>query len=232
MTIKNLFLYCSVILSLTAPTLFALPTASFSDGPGTTGGGEFIAQTSADGRFLTFCLEASEPLSYGTIYFYQISQEARYNGTTSTLDPLSRPTAWLYLQFLDETLGSFGSLYAYEHNDSDANDLQRAFWYLEGEEGGLNNYYAQLAVQQAGASTLDNNGFYAVGIMNLWGNENGTGAGQDQLIRLNSVQSSPVPDGGSTLLLSSLAMGSVGLLLGHHPQLPVLSSQAIRGNRR
>lgn len=209
---KKLLLACLTLASFTAPKVFALPTVTFSDGPGTTGGGEFNAHTTANGNFLTFCLESSEHLAYNTTYYYQISQEARYNGTTSTLDPLSLPTAWLYLQFLDGTLGTFGAQYAYEHNDADANDLQKAFWYLEGEVGGVNNYFAELAVTKAGVSALDNNGFYGVGIMNLWANENGTGPRQDQLIRLERS----VPDGGSTLLLSAIGIGCL-MVVGRHP---------------
>jgi len=172
---------------MTLPSVFALPTVTFTDGPGTTGGGEFNAQSSANGNFTAFCLEYNEHLSFNTTYYYEVSQAARWNGN-GTVDPLSRPTAWLYTQFLNGTLGSYGPSYAYDHSAADANDLQHAFWFLENETGGVNNYYAQLAVAQAGPSAVDNNGFYGVGVMNLWANPDGTGASQDQLMR--------VPDGG------------------------------------
>ncbi len=212
MKIKNVILTGLAGVMLATANGFALPIVTFTDGPGTTGGGEFNAQTTAHGNFITFCLEASEHLAYGIPYYYEVSQSARYNGTTSTLDPLSKPTAWLYLQFLNGTLGTFGSSYTYIQDDGDANDLQRAFWYLEGETGGVNNYYAELAVSQAGSFTEDNNGFYEIGVMNLWANENGTGARQDQLIRLSENQSRGVPDSGSTFQFIGLAMGCLALV--------------------
>jgi hypothetical protein len=191
-------------------SVFALPTVTFGNGPGTTGGGEFNAVTSANGNFVTFCLEYNEHISYGTTFYYEISQAARYNNN-GTIDPISRPTAWLYLQFRSGTLGSFGAAYEYSSTDSDANDLQRAIWFLEGEMGGVHNYYAQLAIAQAGLTTLDNNGFYGVGVMNLWANADGSGAKQDQLILIPSGGST-VPDGGATISLLGLAIGLVAFL--------------------
>jgi hypothetical protein len=183
---------------------FALPTVTFTDGPGTTGGGEFNAQTSANGNLVVFCLEYNEHLAFNTTYYYEVSQAAKYNGGTSTMDPLSRPTAWLYTKFLDGTLGSYGAEYYYDGGVNDANSLQQAIWYLENETGGVDNLYAQLAVAQAGSSTMDNNGFYGAGVMNLWANADGTGARQDQLMR--------VPDGGSTLALLGMGMGFLALV--------------------
>ncbi len=61
---------------------------------------------------------------WGTTYYFGVSQSARYNGN-NTLDPLSKGAAWLYLQFSDNSLAG------YQHNEANANLLQRAFWYLE-----------------------------------------------------------------------------------------------------
>ena len=199
---KNSILSAFAALLGFLPSAFALPTVTFADGAGTTGGGEFLATSSEHGSFLTFCLEYQEHIYLGKQYYYEVSQAARWNGN-GTVDPLSRATAWLYLQFLDGTLASFGSSYAYSHTSTKANDLQRAIWYLEGESYGVKNYYADLALSNATDATANNNGFYGVGVMNLWERADGTGAGQDQLIRYS------VPDGGMTVLLLGLGLGSV-----------------------
>jgi hypothetical protein len=188
-------LACLVGSAMGVASAFALPTVSFTDGPGNTGGGEFYAATSANGSFTTFCLEYNEHISFGTTYYYEVSQAAKYNGG-NTMDPLSKATAWLYLQFLN------GTLAGYTHTQGAANELQQAFWFLEGETGGVDNDFAKLAATTAG--TEDNNGFYGVGVMNLWANADGTGARQDQLIR--------VPDGGSTLTLLGMGIGFLALV--------------------
>ncbi|MBK7999980.1 MAG: hypothetical protein IPK15_15005 [Verrucomicrobia bacterium] len=63
----------------------------FSDGMGTTGGGEFRADVSDNGfgstDYVTFCLEYRENLEMGKIYEYEISQAAMYNGN-GTVDPI------------------------------------------------------------------------------------------------------------------------------------------------
>lgn len=189
---KKILLSVFAVTAASVQWAQALPIVSFTFGPGSTGGGEFYAATSDRGTFTTFCLEADEPLGIGVDYYYTVSQSAMYNGN-GTIDPLSRPAAWLYLQFINGTLGNFGAFYAYSHSTWDADALQKAFWYLEGDSEGSNNFYAQLAVSQAGSRHVANNGFYPVAVMNVWANPDGTGALQDQLIRL--------PDGGSTLVM-------------------------------
>lgn len=186
-------------------------TVKFSDGPGTTGGGEFYADVSDNGfgstDYITFCLEYKEHLQMGTIYQYEVSQAAMYNGN-GTVDPISRATAWLYNQFVKGTLAGInaaGSLLSglYVHGAEDANHLQKAIWYLEGESAGANNAYAQKAVAEAGLA--DNNGYYDVGVMNLWqvDSRGNRIAIQDQLIPLPPRR---VPDGGTTLVLLGMAM--------------------------
>lgn len=189
---KKILISIIAATAATAQWAQASPIVNFTFGPGSTGGGEFYAATSDRGTFTTFCLEADESLGIGLDYYYTVSQATMYNGNGTT-DPLSRPAAWLYLQFLEGTLGNFGALYAYAHSTADADALQKAFWYLEGDSLGENNYYVQLAVAQAGSRHVANNGFYPVAVMNVWANPDGTGPLQDQLIRL--------PDGGSTLVM-------------------------------
>lgn len=199
-----------VVLACLTAGLFSSLTASaatvkFHDGPGTTGGGEFYADLGADNvgpltasngakaDYISFCLEKSETLAFNTVYHYEVAQK------TTSNDFISRATAWLYLQFLS------GTLAGYNGTSTAANNLQNAIWFLE-DEGGQNNAYAQLAMANAAhdigtdAKTQANNGYYGVGVMQLWSNPNRTGARQDQLIRIN------VPDGGTTLVFLGMAM--------------------------
>ncbi len=200
--LKKLILAILLAAATTAPSTFAA-TVSLSDIPnaGSTGGGEFRAVTTDHGTFRTFCLEAVQGINLETPYKYTISDSAQSQG-----DPLSLATAWLYNEFLNGTLagivgGALSGLYI--QSNEDANALQNAIWYLEGE-GGANNAYAQKAVATVGNG--DANGAYGVHVMNVWSSIDPrtgrvTGDKQDQLIR--------VPDGGTTLALLGMSMGFV-----------------------
>ena len=210
---KKVVLACAMAGAVSLSSAFAA-TVKFSDGPGNTGGGEFNAVTSENGSFVTFCLEYSEGISMNTTYNYVVSQSAKNGGISGGVnnqDPLSKATAWLYLQFCAGTLLDMnhmtgmlinGDYYGQDDHQKDANALQRAIWYLEGEvQGnnvGVNNEYAKLALAAVGGVNSDNNGFYGVGVMNIT-DRNGNRA-QDQLIKIN------VPDGGTTLVFLGMAM--------------------------
>ena len=212
--LKKLILTCLVAAAMAAPSAFALSTVTLSDGPGNTGGGEFNATTSANGNFVTFCLEYSEHIQMGVQYYYQIS-----TATTANNDPISLATAWLYNQFLNGTLSGYdytpdiGSEVGHRNS---ANALQRAIWFLEDEVGGDgyggSTYVvdalaatAALAAPGENGKTAAANGAYGVKVMNMWQNYDArtgySGAKQDQLIR--------VPDGGTTLALLGMSMGFV-----------------------
>jgi hypothetical protein len=84
-----------------------------------------------------------------------------------------------------------------------AGDLQKAIWYLEGEDLGVNNSFVALAVTQFGtlaAAEADNNGTIPVAALNLY-NLNGSLA-QDMLIC--------VPEPATMLLLGSGLLGLAG----------------------
>jgi hypothetical protein len=200
---KKLILAGLLVGAMTASSAFAA-TVTLYDGPGTTGGGEFVAVTSANGNFITFCLEYNQHIGLKTPYSYTISNSAQSQG-----DPLSLATAWLYNEFLNGTLagiddsGVLSGLYVHENQDADY--LQRAIWFLEGETGGVNNSYAQAALTATGLTVATKdasvaNGAFGVWVMNIR-NLDGSGDRQDQLIR--------VPDGGTTLALLGMSMGFV-----------------------
>ncbi len=207
--LKKLILTCLVAAAMAAPSAFAVSTVTLSDGPGNTGGGEFNATTSANGNFVTFCLEYSEHIQMGVQYYYQLS-----TATTANNDPISLATAWLYNQFLNGTLAGYdytpdiGSEVGHRNS---ANALQRAIWFLEDETGGNgygNSAYVLAALLATGVDgkTTAANGAYGVKVMNMWQNYDPrtgeySGAKQDQIIR--------VPDGGTTLAMLGMSMGFV-----------------------
>lgn len=185
-------LWISLAALVVVPGVMALPTVTITGwtGPSSVGGGPFNAVTSDHGTFTTWCIEAGEFINFNTTYYYTIEDYAIQGGVGGQ-DPISKATAWLFL--------NYSGISGYDNSVSANDAVQQAFWYLEGESGGVNNSYAQAAVAAAG--TGDNNGFYAVKVMNLWANADGTGEKQSMLIR--------VPDGGLTIAL--LGLGMVGL---------------------
>lgn len=83
--------------------------------------------------------------------------------------------------------------------------LQATIWWLEGEGANPGNTFSTLVMALPNYSD-DNDSYYGVGVLNLWGDANHTQGAQDQLILL------PGPEGGSTALL--LSFGLVGLYMG------------------
>jgi len=111
---------------------------------GAFGGGEFTVNgvsvlNGAGDTFATFCIEYSEHISLGTPYYVRINTGAVNGGSgssgtyagdpngTSTFDPISTATAWLYTNYRQGTLSGFAG------NGASNNSLQLAFWRLEDE---------------------------------------------------------------------------------------------------
>ncbi len=211
------------VTSLTAATVKIYGTNN--NGTPNIGGGEFKAVTSADGSFLTFCLEQEIGVrSNGTPYYYTISDYALAGGPDShnagAGDPISKGTAYLYQQFFWGTLvDSDGSGNYNDNRDFNAGMLQAAFWYLEDEDLAddafwtdisspynlSNNYYIQLVAGIFGVSMFDAANNNNVKAMNLWttyDTQRGySGDIQSQLIY--------VPDSGMTALLLGLGFLSL-----------------------
>ena len=159
--------------------------------------------TTYNGGFETFCVEANEYFNPGSTYYYGISQGAINGGISGgNPDPLSRGTAWLYLNFAQGTLAGYNYALGPSGNASAA-ALQATIWWLEGEGANPNNAFSTL-VTSLPNYMADNNGYYGVGVLNLWSDINHTQVAQDQLML--------VPDGGSTVML--LGLGLLGLFVG------------------
>jgi hypothetical protein len=218
---KKVYIATALAGAFTAPNLFA----SFGNGsitlnetsPATfghaNGGGEFNAVTTGAGlgNFVTFCVEYTEHISLGATYSYVINSGAvkggysTVPGGTSTFDPISVGTAWLYSNYRAGL---------YTRNDATMNNLQAAIWYLEGEsnlvpDGSGNSLsgtgtpfsYTQTAVNSnpflkgtgsvsamfgtlADAAAAATPGAYGVGILNLYAYNHAGETGsimQDQL---------------------------------------------------
>jgi hypothetical protein len=155
-------------------------TAKLTDGPGTTGGGEFNL-TLYDGgspieTFITFCLQRTQYIDFTTTFnVNSISTATDDAAGPDTLDP---QTAFLY------TMMRSGSLPGYDHSAAAANALQKSIWYFEGEwtsnpdlEAGNDYDYVKLANDAVNSGAWS--GLGDVRVLNIF-YPNG-GKAQDQL---------------------------------------------------
>lgn len=185
--------------ALTASSLFAntvvIDTTAYSYGSG----GEFLAQTSNNGDFLTFCLEKDVFFSEGVQYYYDIHE----NTVLSANDVISKGTAYLFSNFSKGTLGGYFG----PDRLANAGLLQKAIWMLEGDLTYDNsNPYIALVEGIFGANATSNVGSSSVKVMNVWNNYNpqtGTYSGDKQSMLIR------VPDSGMTALLLGLGLLSL-----------------------
>ncbi|MBL9193437.1 MAG: VPDSG-CTERM sorting domain-containing protein [Opitutaceae bacterium] len=202
---KNRLLASLAATLVAATSAFALPTVSFDivigeSSYGTLGGGAFYANTESEGVFKTFCIEANQSIGIGPsdIYVYEWS-----NATTYAGNPLSRATAFLYKSYMT------GALPGYTATDGNATALQEALWFLENQNHGVNNAFAQWAVANVGGDAFANaDGEFSVRVMNVYR----VGPQGELLDRQDQIVYAPVPDSGSTLVLLGLGLTLVGAI--------------------
>ncbi|OHB75664.1 MAG: hypothetical protein A2Z25_02250 [Planctomycetes bacterium RBG_16_55_9] len=189
------------------------PTVTIERGHYQVGsGGEFkivvnegLPGYAAGSSFQSFCLERNEYLSFGKTYYAQISDAAVNGGVGGpSPDPLDSRTAWLYNEFLNETLPSYdfdgvGRLYS-------AYSLQQAIWYLEDELSRLSHSsLAYKFVTMANASDWYLNGYTGnIRVLNLYANPDLTGFKQDQIIRIAAI---PAPGAIPLCAIGTLLLG-------------------------
>ncbi len=172
--------------------------------------------------FQTFCVEDTPPPEYiypSTTYNVQVNTKAINGGIDPSAggDPISKGTGWLYSQF---ATGNWAPGQSVAHPASfnygtgratDSGLLQNAIWWLEGE-GGVQyteaNKFMKAVVEAFGSSQAaaqaDGGWEYGVYALNLTVATTGLKA-QDQLYY--------VPDGGATLSLLGLGLGTVALVM-------------------
>ncbi|WP_245213901.1 PEP-CTERM sorting domain-containing protein [Rhodoferax sp. AJA081-3] len=198
----------------------------FTDGIGNNPGGAFNGSVVSGGvgtwnnSFESFCLEYNETLNVtGTHYkvggvsnhtVNAAGAYGTYNGSepghTSTQDPISAQTAWLFTQFFTTHLSNT-ALWGNANQTTKNTAVQQAIWSLEGEPSGslssLANSYKTMA--NAAVSSGAWNGIGSVRVLNLYskdGQGNYTRHAQDQLYMVSAV---PEPE-TYALMLAGLAL--------------------------
>ncbi|MBZ5499133.1 MAG: hypothetical protein LAP85_22265 [Acidobacteriia bacterium] len=148
--------------------------------------------------FQTFCVEEAEFVYPNTTFDVTISNKSIFTNVSLTLG-----AAWLYHQF------QTGQLANYDYTNRPAAQiqaLQTAIWYFMGvaPDPGAGNVFRNLGIANGGFAL---NTTIPVAVLNLWApGQVGTTAGarQDMLVC--------VPDGGLTLMLLGIGVGSLALI--------------------
>ena len=159
--------------------------------------------------FQTFCIEKSEFIqAYNTIYDAKLNTRALYGSEGPAGDPVSAGTGWLYSQFARGVLSGYAYSGTEAAREASAGLLQKALWWLEGEEVfNAGNIYMAAVVANFGGSQAnakaDGGAIYGVSALNLWL------PGTNPAIASNRAQDQlfykPVPDGGHILALLGMA---------------------------
>jgi hypothetical protein len=183
-----------------------------TNGPGAPGGIFHIENLTepSSGDFTTFCAQVEESIRLGDKY---LVEEIGRQPTASGSRPLGAFTAWLYTNYLDQTLSHFKfSSPSGQHG----NELQLAIWASLGytaEEIGQSWYDASdthLAAWQAEFAASGWTGLGDIYIMRLLGQDSSgeyTVPAQDLLVRVSNTQ---VPEPGSLFVWVGLTAGVAG----------------------
>ncbi len=213
---KRYLALAAVAMAGTTTTAFADGSATITDATGVyqspgsggaftvtegpvTGNGTYNGlyggnRISGDGRsssnsFLSFCLETTEYLNFGSTYYTQISTSADNGGAGGgDPDPLSNVTAKLYHEFrrLPSNSGSasvtwgtatdfFGGEFGTDITTADSEAIQNAIWYSEGELTSISGD----ALDVYNWAVANQSGLLRVRVLRQWGSWTASGGYSD-----------------------------------------------------
>lgn len=159
------------------------------DGPAggnASGGGPFLAVTSDNGTFNTFCISTDTEFYPGSLYGYDVSSTITANNIPPLTAYITYGTAYIYNQFLLGNAAYGGPM----NNATTLNDVQEAIWVLQGDVADNSEADAILSqVESATSDTLaqleqNGNGAFGVEAMDLYDLPAGPGIDQPQLIQV------------------------------------------------
>ena len=238
---KNIHLGQLVRTALVATAMFGVQWASaevvagsvikLANGTGNDDGGAFNgtvvsgASGTWNNSFQSFCLEYNEHFVYGNNYFVQGVTDhtvnapgmyGTYTGTevghTSTQDPISAQTAWLFTQFVDNGLSN-SALWGSGTQATKNTALQEAIWSFEGEQSFGSPLNSLAATYKVLANNAISNGWSGIGnvrVLNLFGYDTSTRSystyAQDQLYMVSAV---PEPETFAMMLVGLGLMGAI-----------------------
>lgn len=119
-------LFLAPVVAVEAAPIAAGDIVTLTDGPGTTGGGEFNMFVNGSAQsFITFCLQRTQYIGFNQPF--RVGSVTNYADDAGGNDPISLQTQWLYSN------ARAGTLTGYAHNNAMADLLQNAIWYFENE---------------------------------------------------------------------------------------------------
>ena len=201
------------------------------DGVGNNPGGAFNgsvvsgASGSWNNSFQSFCVEYKETISFDTPYLVQgvtnhtVNKTGTYGtysgsevGHTSTQDPISSQTAWLFTQFFNNGLSN-SALWGTGSQSTKNTALQQAIWSFEGEQAFGSQLNSLAATYKVNANNAIVNGWSGIGnvrVLNLFGFDTTTHRysknAQDQLYMVSAV---PEPETFAMMLVGLGLMGAI-----------------------
>lgn len=119
-------LFLAPVVAAEAAPIAVGDIVTITDGPGTTGGGEFnMFVNGSTQSFVTFCLQRTQYIGFNQQF--KVGGVTNYADDAGGNDPISLQTQWLYSNM------RAGTLSGYAHTNAMADLMQTAIWYFENE---------------------------------------------------------------------------------------------------